>query len=111
MRSLRFVAPSVFLLAASLSPRAADASVSVELTSDALCARSDAIGGLVPLGRNAFWEDGRIYTEGRLRVDEPLAGTLEQGQEVSIRTMGGVVGSIGQWVGGEPRLGIGERTL
>jgi hypothetical protein len=111
MRCLRTVTALLVLMGAASLPRAADASVSVELPLDTLAQRADAIGVFVPLDRHAFWEGGRIYTEWRLRVDEALAGTLERGDEVSLRTLGGVVGSVGQWVDGEPRLGMGERTL
>src|SRR5262249_18003539 len=51
------------------------------------------------------------YTEWRLRVAESIAGSLASGQTFAIRTRGGVVRSIGQWVEGEPALEVGQRSL
>jgi hypothetical protein len=89
----------------------ARASVAFAVTFDALLADSAMAGVFVPLGRRAVWEDGRICTYTEARADRSIAGSLASGQHVWIRTLGGVVGDVGQRVEGEAVLLPGESSL
>jgi hypothetical protein len=89
----------------------ASASVSIELSLDRLASGSDAVVVGTPVERHAFWRGGRIFTYCRLRVDVPIAGSLRQGDEIWLRTRGGIVGDVGQRVEGEAILAEGVRTL
>src|SRR4051812_37325749 len=89
----------------------AGASVSVAIRFDALVKSADAVAVTTPLDGHSAWEDGRIYTYTRLRVDQTLASTRSLGGEALVRTRGGVVGDIGQLVDGEPTFDVGRATL
>ncbi len=87
----------------------ARASVSIAVTWEGLLRESTAAAVVVPEEAHALWENGRIYTYTRVRVDRSMAG--EPGTELWVRTMGGVVGKIGQIVDGEPVLVPGQASL
>jgi hypothetical protein len=63
--------------------------------------------------RHSVWEDlpggRRIVTYTRLKVERAVVGA--PGSEVLVRTLGGVVGSVGQAVSGDARIAKGERAL
>src|SRR4029077_363296 len=59
----------------------------------------------------SVWEGGRIYTYTRVRVERPVAGNLDGAGELWVRTMGGIVGNIGQRVEGEAVLVPGQTSL
>jgi hypothetical protein len=80
----------------------ANASVSIAVAFDALVKDADAVSIATPLESKSVWEEGRIYTYTRLKVEQGVAGELANGSEGWVRTMGGVVGKIGQLVDGEP---------
>jgi hypothetical protein len=91
-------------------PRA-DASVSIAVQwTDLLARSSDAVVAL-PAETRAVWENGRIYTYTRVGVDRALAGQLHTGDEVWVRTMGGIVGDVGQHVDGEAVLIPGRPSI
>ncbi|MBW2527203.1 MAG: hypothetical protein JRI23_23680 [Deltaproteobacteria bacterium] len=98
---------------AELGPRPAAASVSVALSVQELVDGSSRAVEAVALERHSTWErigDGRrIVTYTVLRVDRALFGTGSD--TVRVRTLGGVVGRIGQHVSGEPQLAMGEPCL
>lgn len=106
----RFAAPrrprwrSALLLLALLGGAAhtsvADASISVALSIDDLAKESDLVVRATPIERTSAREDGRIVTTTRLRIDRVIAGTASA-SEVSVRTLGGIVDGIGQYVEGE----------
>lgn len=83
-------------------PTDARASVSIAVAFDALVKDADSVGIVTPVESKSVWEDGRIYTYTRVKVDQNVAGELATGGEGWVRTMGGVVGKIGQMVDGEP---------
>lgn len=83
-------------------PSDAHASVSIAVAFDALVKDADSVGIVTPVESKSVWEDGRIYTYTRVKVDQNVAGELATGGEGWVRTMGGVVGKIGQMVDGEP---------
>jgi hypothetical protein len=82
----------------------ARASTSLAVTWEGLLRESTAAVIVTPLDSSAAWENGRIYTYTRARVDRSVSGQLASLTEVSVRTMGGVVGKIGQSVEGEAVL-------
>ena len=95
-----------------LVPSDAHASVSIAVAFDALV--KDADGGVAiatPTDAKAVWEGGRIVTYTKLRVDQSVAGETQPGQEVWVRTLGGVVGKIGQLVDGEPVFTPNSQSL
>ena len=60
----------------------------------------------------AVWEDGRIYTYTHVRVDSRGRRRARQpGAEAWVRTMGGVVGKVGQIVEGEAAFAPGRPSL
>jgi hypothetical protein len=89
----------------------ARASVSLAITWDGLLRDSIAAAIVTSVDSRSVWEDGRIYTYTRVRVDLPVAGDLGAGAERWVRTMGGVVGRVGQLVEGEAVLAPGEPSL
>jgi hypothetical protein len=80
----------------------ARASVSIAVGFDALVKDADAVAIVTPLEQKSVWEDGRIYTYTRVKVEQGVAGSLATSSETWVRTMGGVVGKVGQLVDGEP---------
>lgn len=101
------VAPAV----AVICPGDAHASVSIAVTWDTLLRGSTAAAVMTPIDAQSVWEDGRIYTYTRLRVDRSVAGGLATGDNAWVRTLGGVVGKIGQLVEGEAVFVTGQSSL
>lgn len=95
----------------ALAPTDAHASVSIAVAYDALVKDADAVGVATPVETKSVWEDGRIYTYTRVKIDQGVAGALTTGNDGWVRTMGGVVGKIGQMVDGEPVFTSGKPTL
>ncbi len=89
----------------------AAASVSIAVTWDGLLHESSAAVMVTSVDSQPVWENGRIYTYTRVHVDRSLAGGLTTGSEAWVRTMGGVVGKIGQLVEGEASFAPGESSL
>jgi hypothetical protein len=98
-------------VAALLVPSDAQASVSIAVAFDALVKDADSVGVVTPVEAKSVWEEGRIYTYTRVKVDQSVAGELGTGAEGWVRTMGGVVGKIGQLVDGEPVFTTGKPSL
>lgn len=90
--------------AALLIPTDASASVSIAVAFESLVKDADAVVVSTPVDSRSVWEDGRIYTYTKVKVDQGVAGDLGAGAEGWVRTMGGVVGKVGQLVDGEPVL-------
>lgn len=88
--------------AAVLAPSDAAASVSIAVDFDMLVKDSDVVAVVTPGEQKSVWEDGRIYTYTQVRVERGVAGDVGAGADGWVRTMGGVVGKIGQLVDGEP---------
>jgi hypothetical protein len=97
--------------AALLVPSDAAASVSIAVGFDMLVKDSDAIAVITPGEAKSVWEDGRIYTYTQVHVDQGVAGDLGAGADGYVRTMGGVVGKIGQLVDGEPVFANNKASL
>jgi hypothetical protein len=107
------VAASVIVIAeGAFAPREAHASVAVAVSLDDLARASGVIARVTALERESRWEDGRIVTYSRARVDDVIAGAMPGGaREVRIRTLGGRVGDIGQTVEGEAMLAPSETSI
>jgi hypothetical protein len=92
----------------------ARASVSIAVSWELLLQESTAAAVVTPLESRSVWESDRIYTYTRVRVERVVAGELPAGATRDgawIRTMGGVVGKIGQLVEGEAVLQSGQSSL
>ncbi|MBX3217851.1 MAG: hypothetical protein KF850_37945 [Labilithrix sp.] len=87
---------------AVLVPSDASASVSIAVAFDVLVKDADAVAVVTPGEQTSVWEDGRIYTYTKVKVDRGVAGDIGAGADGWVRTMGGVVGKVGQLVDGEP---------
>jgi hypothetical protein len=98
-------------LTASTVAEDAHASVSIAVTWEALLRQSTGAAVLTALDAQSVWENGRIFTYTRLRVDQSIVGDLPVGGEAFVRTMGGVVGKIGQVVEGEAVFVPGRTSL
>jgi hypothetical protein len=92
----------------ALDAHEARASVSIPVTYDALLHGSSSAAVVTPIEQRSVWENGRIYTYSRVHVDRAIAGELATDGEAWVRTMGGVVGKIGQVVEGEAVLTVGR---
>lgn len=104
MSLLRLIGPAAVLAAVAVVPSDATASVSIAITFDSLCQQADAVAAITPGEATSNWEDGRIFTYTKVHVDQGVAGDLAAGQDTYVRTMGGVVGKVGQMVDGEAVL-------
>ncbi|MBX3185765.1 MAG: hypothetical protein KF819_02070 [Labilithrix sp.] len=90
--------------------RDAPASVSVALSLDDLARDATVIAKVTPVARASAWQGSRIVTTTRLRIDGAVAGS-PPAREVEVRTLGGIVGGIGQIAEGEPSFLVGEPSL
>ena len=108
MRAARLLVVLVALLVAAPAARA---SVSFTVVLDALVQESNAACVMTPVEAKSVWENGRIYTYTRVRVERTFAGSVAVGSEVWVQTMGGTVGDIGQLVDGEAVLNPGKTSL
>jgi hypothetical protein len=87
------------------------ASVSIAVTWDGLLQESTSVAIATPFESKTVWENGRIYTYTHIHVDRSFAGELAPGADTWVRTMGGVVGAIGQAVEGEAILAPNQASL
>ncbi len=107
--------PSLAAATLTAVSRDAQASVSIAILFDDLVRESTTASIITPMEAHAVWENGRIYTYTRVHVDRLVAGSVTPGHEASheewVRTLGGVVGKIGQVVDGEPVLTVGRPSM
>lgn len=96
---------------AALAASDAGASVSIQVTWDGLLRESTAAAIVMPTESQSVWENGRIYTYTHVHVDRAVAGDLATGADAWVRTMGGIVGKIGQRVEGEAVFAPGYASL
>ena len=102
---------SVLCVAGACTVREADASVSLPVTWEALVKASTAAAIVTPMEARAVWEDGRICTYTHVHIERALAGELGTGGDAWVRTLGGIVGKIGQIVDGEAVFSPGRASL
>ena len=100
-------APAVGFLASTPS----HASVSIAVSWEGLLQESSSVAIATPFESKSEWEKGRIYTYTHVRIDRAIAGDLASGDEVWVRTLGGVVGDTGQSVEGEASLALNQPSL
>lgn len=114
---MRLLRSSLFAFAVALggastvttfAPRV-HASVSIAVPFENLVRDAEAVAVVAPVESKSVWEGGRIVTYTRLKVEQGVAGT--PGAEVWVRTLGGVVGDVGQLVDGEPVFPAGKSSL
>lgn len=103
---------ATFVSSGALAPREAQASVAIAMSLDDLARGSSVIARITPLDHESVWENGRIITYSRVRVDDVVAGsTPSSARELRVRTLGGRVGNIGQTVEGEAALTASEPSI
>jgi hypothetical protein len=107
MKSIRGVLLTGMFL--GLIPSDSQASVSIAVAFDTLVERADAAMTVTAIDSNSVWEGKRIVTYTRMRVDRSIAG--QGASEVTIKTLGGSVGEIGQAVSGEPHFVANESSI
>lgn len=97
----------------SLNVEDAHAAVSMLLSLEELVAGSSHVVIATASDRHSQWEDlpsgRRIVTYTKLVVERTIVGSGDK--EIWVRTLGGVVGKIGQSVAGEAQIAIGSRAL
>jgi hypothetical protein len=100
-------------ISAVLGTRLAHATVARRLTLRELVAGTCHIVAGAPMLASSRWETigttRRIVTEWVVRVDESIDDRDAPG-EVLVRTLGGVVGDVGQVVAGQAHLQVGQRA-
>src|ERR1700679_2465625 len=101
MRSARSAVLALVAAAAAVAPTAlatrdAHASVSIAVTWDSLVQASSFAAMVTPSSSTSVWEEGRIYTYTQAHVDRAIAGDAGGAEDVWVRTMGGIVGNLGQ---------------
>jgi len=112
MRSPLACAWAVLLTAAGvLTTTLALASVSIAVTWDNLLKQSSAAIIGTPIDASAAWQPDHIYTSTRVKVSRVIASAAPLPSEITVRTMGGIVGDVGQRVEGEPALQPGQPCL
>ncbi|MEO8876073.1 MAG: hypothetical protein ABI461_10835 [Polyangiaceae bacterium] len=89
----------------------ADASVSIAVSFDALIHDSTAVTVATATESRAVWENGRIVTYTHLHVDRAIAGALTTSDQPWVASLGGIIGTVGQVVDGEPTLRVGMPYL
>jgi hypothetical protein len=89
----------------------AEGSVDVALSLDDVARASSLVARVVPLEQSSTWEGGRIVTTTRLRVERVIAGEGATPAELYVRTLGGIVGQVGQSVEGEARFAKGIPSI
>jgi len=95
-----------------LAPREAMGSVAIAASMEDLARASSVIARVTAIDRESTWEDGRIVTYSRVRIDDVVAGATPTGaRELRVRTLGGSVGNVGQSVEGEALLVPGAPSL
>lgn len=107
VRLILLAALSMFFTISSDS----QASVSIALSWDDLLGESIAAAFITPIESRSVWEQGRIVTYTRVHVDRTVAGALPAAADPWLRTLGGVVGHVGQRVEGEAVLSFGDQAL
>lgn len=94
-------------------PNAAQAAVSIQLSMDELVSAASYVVVATAAERRSQWEEvggsRRIVTYTRLTIDRVVAGQPDG--EIWVRTLGGVVGDIGQYVSGDAQLTPGKQAM
>ncbi|HWP09697.1 MAG TPA: hypothetical protein VNN72_28340 [Polyangiaceae bacterium] len=98
-----------------LASAPAGASTARALTLAELVGKSTSVVVATAVAKRSSWTTiggaRRIVTDTRLKVEELVSGADPSTTELVVRTLGGVVGEIGQIVEGEAELTIGEQSM
>ena len=89
----------------------AHASIVLALELDQLTAQANEIGFGKVVSKETRRLKHSIVTIVRIVIDESIKGSHASGDEVEIRTLGGIVDGIGMKVEGEASFALGERTV
>jgi hypothetical protein len=89
----------------------ADASVSIAVSFDQLVHDSSAVSVATATEAQVVWENGRIVTYTHLHIDRAVAGNLHVNDAPWVASLGGIIGTTGQVVDGEPTLHVGMPYL
>lgn len=96
-----------------VGPGNANAAVSVVMSLNELVSTSTHVVVAKAAEHKSMWEETpsgkRIVTYTRLDVERSIAG--DAGSSIWVRTLGGAVGSTGQWVSGEAVITDGSRSV
>jgi hypothetical protein len=98
----------LFLMGLALIAVVASATTLARLSFEELAKQATAVARLRCIGAESRWEDGEIWTETRFEVVEQSKGRLPG--LVTIRTMGGRVGSLHSRIDGVPAFHAGEEA-
>ncbi|AUX43779.1 hypothetical protein SOCE26_052340 [Sorangium cellulosum] len=94
-------------------PREAQAAVSIQLSLDELVSAATYVVVATATEQRSQWEElggaKRIVTYTRLSIERTVAGQPDG--EVWVRTLGGVVGDVGQHVSGDAHLKLGAQAM
>jgi hypothetical protein len=114
--ALSIAAPAALLIDAKApggGPPQAQAAVSVLLSLGELVGASTHVVVATAGERRSAWEDlpggRRIVTYTRFKIERAIGAS--PGEEIEVRTLGGVVGQVGQAVSGDAKIAKGERAL
>ena len=99
------------LVLALLAVGRAEATVAIQFDVAALTTTSDVVAVARVESRSAQWVGGRIVTDFVVRVSLPVAGSIDEGAQLTVRTAGGRVGDLAQVVHGVPGMVVGEDVL
>ncbi|WP_437283109.1 hypothetical protein WME90_21780 [Sorangium sp. So ce375] len=87
--------------------------MAIQLSLDELVAAASYVVVATAIEQRSQWEElggaRRIVTYTRLSIDRTVAGQPDG--EVWVRTLGGVVGDVGQHVSGDAQLAIGAQAM
>lgn len=93
----------------------AGASTARALTLAELVGKSTSVLVATAVAKRSSWTTiggaKRIVTDTRLKIEELVSGADPSATEIVVRTLGGVVGEVGQIVEGEAELTIGEQSM
>jgi hypothetical protein len=92
-------------------PAPAASSVAQAASLEDLARTSVVIAWVTPTSQRSEWEGGRIITTTCVHVDAVVAGGLTGAAEACVRSLGGVVGRVGQVVEGEPIFRLQRHDL
>jgi hypothetical protein len=103
--------PTALIGSVAFCTHDAHASVVLTLTLPELVEKSDSIVVALPKSKVSKWEGGRIVTYTTIAIDTAVAGAAKAGDTLVVRTLGGVVGDVGQIAHGEAVLPLDKPIM
>jgi hypothetical protein len=115
MRRIPSLLSLAALLVAGLAAPPSSATVVLAISLPELVAASEHVVVAVPTSSRSHWEtmggSRRIVTDTELEVDQSLRGGAAAGSILEVRTLGGTVDEIAQYVPGEAPLRHGKTAV